>query len=155
MHTHVAIARWHVVRAAGARSSIHLSLAERWYVQIISSEWIIAMPVPFRVETVDLHLGSEDCTISCYPLRMHLGSFRLFLQLQLYYALLLRMHSSGLLILLLGVVSISSFLWIFVIFLDKITSKAYEACAVNTFAFDFLCSFIFLFRVVISTNLMN
>lgn len=49
----------------------------------------------------------------------------------------------------------SLFFGYFIIFLDKITSKVYEVCAVNTFAFDFLCSFIFLFRVVISTNLMN
>lgn len=31
-------------------------------------------PVPFRVETMDLHLGSEDRTISCYSVRMHLCS---------------------------------------------------------------------------------
>lgn len=56
----VAVTRWHVVGAAGAHQSIRLSLAARRYVQIISSEWFIIAFVPFRVGTVDLHLGSEE-----------------------------------------------------------------------------------------------
>lgn len=70
--TRVAVTRWHVVGAAGAHQSIRLSLVTRWYVQIISSEWLIIAFVPFRVGTVDLYLGSEDRTISSYPLRVHL-----------------------------------------------------------------------------------
>lgn len=63
--------------ARGRSSRCTLVARNALVCKIISSEWFIIVLVPFRVGTVDLYLGSEDRTISFYPLSVHLCNSRL------------------------------------------------------------------------------
>lgn len=148
MYAQVAVTRWHVVGAAGGYPSIHLSLVTRWYVQIISFAWFIIVPVPFRVG-MDLHLRSEDRTISSYPLSVHLCNSHLNCYRALHFYSRYTPHV-GRFILYFRSLFLFQLFWVFVSF-DKISAIGpQKLMPPSTSAFGFLCSFMLSFRVLIT-----